>query len=158
MNFQRWLRTHERRDDHIGDLARDMARDGGMSRQNASLKQLYRYMSHVGASENVRRTLVTAYREWQSCGYTYRETRDDKRRPRVPRHGEGARSDGWLSLRFLILRRDGYQCQICGRTAQDGVRLEVDHRTARSRHGSNNPDNLWTLCFDCNRGKSDDTL
>lgn len=56
--------------------------------------------------------------------------------------------------RFKILRRDGYRCQLCGRTAQeDGVKLEVDHKIPESKGGPTKPSNLWTLCFDCNRGK-----
>lgn len=63
----------------------------------------------------------------------------------------------WLtpSLRFQVFKRDGYRCQICGATAQDGARLEIDHKHPVSRGGGNEPGNLWTLCFDCNRGKSD---
>lgn len=62
---------------------------------------------------------------------------------------------GWLSLRFLILKRDNYRCRLCGVTAADGpdVRLEVDHITPRSKGGTDDPSNLWTLCFPCNRGK-----
>jgi hypothetical protein len=64
-----------------------------------------------------------------------------------------------LNLRFAILKRDHYRCQICGRTAQQhGVVLEIDHRIPRAKGGSDNPSNLWTLCFDCNRGKSDSDL
>lgn len=63
-----------------------------------------------------------------------------------------------LSLRFAILRRDGYRCQICGRSAQHGAVLEVDHRFPRARGGTDDPTNLWTLCFECNRGKSDSDL
>lgn len=57
------------------------------------------------------------------------------------------------SLRFDILQRDSYRCQICGATAQDGARLEVDHKHPRIHGGTNERDNLWTLCFECNRGK-----
>lgn len=61
----------------------------------------------------------------------------------------------WLSLRFDVFKRDNYRCQICGRTAQDdNVKLEVDHKLAKSKGGTDTLDNLWTLCFDCNRGKS----
>jgi hypothetical protein len=57
------------------------------------------------------------------------------------------------SLRFDVMKRDKFKCQLCGRTAKDGVRLEVDHKTPRAKGGSNQMSNLWTLCFDCNRGK-----
>jgi hypothetical protein len=60
--------------------------------------------------------------------------------------------------RFAILKRDGYRCQLCRRTASEGARLEVDHTIARAKGGTNTPDNLWTLCATCNRGKSDSSL
>ncbi len=63
-----------------------------------------------------------------------------------------------LSLRFSILKRDKYRCQLCGRGAKDGIVLEVDHKIAKARGGIDIPENLWTRCFDCNRGKSDDSL
>lgn len=63
------------------------------------------------------------------------------------------------SLRFDVLKRDGYRCQLCGRSAQQhGVVLEVDHKHARARGGKDTLDNLHTLCFDCNRGKRDKEL
>ena len=58
------------------------------------------------------------------------------------------------SLRFDILKRDGYRCQICGRTAAEGARLEVDHKVPVAAGGLTVPENLWTLCHDCNNGKS----
>lgn len=58
-----------------------------------------------------------------------------------------------LRTRFDVLKRDSYQCQICGATANDGCKLEVDHKTPKSRGGTDTMSNLWTLCFDCNRGK-----
>jgi HNH endonuclease len=65
---------------------------------------------------------------------------------------------GALSLRFAILKRDRYRCQVCGRSAQDGTTLEVDHRIPRAKGGTNDPANLWTLCYECNRGKGDTAL
>lgn len=61
-------------------------------------------------------------------------------------------------LRFTILQRDGYRCQLCGRSAErDGVKLHVDHQQPRSKGGPDDEENLWTLCADCNIGKSDRT-
>lgn len=62
------------------------------------------------------------------------------------------------ALRFAILKRDGYRCQLCGATASAGVRLEVDHRVAVNRGGPTTAENLWTLCFACNRGKRERSL
>jgi hypothetical protein len=56
-------------------------------------------------------------------------------------------------LRFEILRRDDYRCQICGARAVDGEQLHIDHRTPVALGGTNDPSNLWTLCRTCNLGK-----
>lgn len=63
-----------------------------------------------------------------------------------------------LAVRFAILKRDGYRCQICGSTAASGAVLEIDHKVSRAKGGTDNRANLWTLCFDCNRGKRDSAL
>ena len=60
------------------------------------------------------------------------------------------------SLAFRVKKRDGFKCVICGRGQRDGVTLEVDHIKPVSKGGLTEMDNLQTLCFDCNRGKSDD--
>lgn len=59
------------------------------------------------------------------------------------------------SLRFEILKRDDYRCQMCGVTAKDGATLEIDHITPVSKGGTNEASNLQVLCRDCNAGKSD---
>lgn len=58
-----------------------------------------------------------------------------------------------VKTRFLVLRRDNFTCCLCGGTAKDGMRLEIDHKKPVARGGTSHEDNLWTLCFECNRGK-----
>ena len=58
------------------------------------------------------------------------------------------------SLRYDVLKRDKFRCTICGATAQDGVKLHVDHIFPVSKGGKTELDNLRTLCERCNRGKS----
>ena len=55
--------------------------------------------------------------------------------------------------RWRILTRDGFRCCVCGRTPNDGITLHVDHVVPVSKGGSNQDDNLQTLCQDCNLGK-----
>ncbi len=64
--------------------------------------------------------------------------------------------DPSLSLRFAVLKRDNFRCVTCGRSPanETGIVLEVDHHLAWSKGGITVLDNLRTLCFDCNRGKS----
>ncbi len=57
-------------------------------------------------------------------------------------------------IRFDILTRDHHRCVCCGRGAEDGVKLEVDHILPVSKGGTNHPNNLRTLCTACNRGKA----
>lgn len=62
------------------------------------------------------------------------------------------------ALRFAVMKRDHYRCRLCGKTADQGARLEVDHITPVSKGGKSVLDNLWTLCFECNRGKGAERL
>ena len=56
-------------------------------------------------------------------------------------------------IRFEIFKRDLFSCQYCGRTPP-AVILEIDHVQPKSKGGEDDPLNLVTACFDCNRGKS----
>jgi len=61
-------------------------------------------------------------------------------------------------IRFQVLKRDGYRCQMCGVTAQDDAKLEIDHIHPVSKGGGNELSNLQVLCRDCNAGKRDQLL
>lgn len=58
------------------------------------------------------------------------------------------------SMRYDVLKRDGFRCQICGATSKDGVNLQVDHIIPVSKGGKTEMSNLQTLCSRCNIGKS----
>lgn len=76
----------------------------------------------------------------------------------LPFHNDAAdyeRSLMTKKLRYQILERDGFRCAICGRGKEDGVKLHVDHIKPVSKGGRTVPENLRTLCQDCNLGKSD---
>lgn len=64
------------------------------------------------------------------------------------------RSKMTSGLRYNILERDNFRCQICGSTQSDDVKLHVDHITPVSKGGLTIFDNLRTLCDRCNSGKS----
>lgn len=70
-------------------------------------------------------------------------------------NAELERSKMSQSLRYNILQRDGFRCQICGASAAQGAKLEVDHIIPISKGGLTVPQNLRTLCENCNRGKRD---
>ena len=56
-------------------------------------------------------------------------------------------------LRHKVFQRDGYRCVECGATSKETT-LEIDHIIPVSRGGTNDIDNLQTLCKECNRAKS----
>lgn len=60
-------------------------------------------------------------------------------------------------LRQQILRRDNWTCQRCGNSIykEPNLLLEVDHIIPISKGGKTEPSNLQTLCWKCNRSKSD---
>lgn len=56
---------------------------------------------------------------------------------------------GYSSRRSAILHRDNYTCQCCGKR---NCRLEVHHIKFRSNGGTDDEENLITLCEDCHKG------
>lgn len=54
------------------------------------------------------------------------------------------------ATRALVLRRDRYRCVFCNSRGP----LEVDHIIPWSAGGSDDMDNLRTLCRDCNQTRS----
>lgn len=59
------------------------------------------------------------------------------------------------SLRYDVMKRDGFRCVLCGARAMDGVKLHVDHIRPVSKGGKTELPNLRTLCERCNLGKRD---
>ena len=56
---------------------------------------------------------------------------------------------GYSSKREAILHRDNYTCQCCGKK---NCRLEVHHVKFKSNGGTDDEENLITLCEDCHKG------
>ena len=54
--------------------------------------------------------------------------------------------------RWQVFARDSFTCQYCGRRPPE-VALEVDHRVAVANGGSDDLENLYSACVECNRGK-----
>jgi len=72
--------------------------------------------------------------------------------------GEAKKSNLSPSTRFDVFQRDNFTCQLCGKTREEGAKLEADHKIPVSKGGSNRMGNLWTLCRECNAGKTDKIL
>ena len=58
-------------------------------------------------------------------------------------------------LRHQVFQRDEYRCRECG-ASKDETSLEIDHIVPVAKGGTNDIDNLQTLCRECNRMKHTD--
>jgi hypothetical protein len=63
-------------------------------------------------------------------------------------------------LREFIKERDNYTCCLCGNSVEKepNLLLEIDHIIPVAKGGCTTEDNLQTLCWKCNRSKSDKLL
>lgn len=109
------------------------------------------YYRSNGGSVNVSRKgkysfdeIINIYNEWQN-GNEFEETKKQERKIMN------------YDIRYNVLKRDNYSCQICGATAKDGAKLQVDHIIPISKGGKTVMSNLQTLCEQCNIGKSNKT-
>jgi len=61
---------------------------------------------------------------------------------------------GYLSgsLRYEVLKRAGFRCELCGISADERA-IEVDHILPRKHGGQDDQTNLQALCFKCNANK-----
>ncbi len=59
-------------------------------------------------------------------------------------------------LREMIKKRDNFTCCICGNSIyqEPNLLLEIDHVIPVSKGGCTVEENLQTLCWKCNRAKS----
>lgn len=133
-SFYRWLSKQADRDDPIGDIATDALRDKSFPTNSQTLPRLERHVLLKGGHEDALTALREAFAEFRAKGKL--------------------RSGVSPKLRFEIFRNCDYCCQICGRKASLELTLEIDHKVPVALGGTNDPDNLWVLCFVCNRGKS----
>ncbi len=67
---------------------------------------------------------------------------------------------GYLSgsVRYEVLKRAGFRCELCGISADERA-IQVDHIVPRKHGGEDDLTNLQALCFKCNanKGARDDT-
>lgn len=67
-------------------------------------------------------------------------------RLRAPRNREHYHSTSWAGIRKAVLLRDLYRCAVCQRIV-DGREAQVDHRIPLADGGTDDLDNLQTLCL-----------
>lgn len=78
----------------------------------------------------------------------------DKRGSRIWEHRFIA--DGYVpgSVRYEVLKRAKYRCELCG-AHENQIALHVDHILPRAKGGSDDISNFQALCMTCNTNKRD---
>jgi 5-methylcytosine-specific restriction endonuclease McrA len=90
---------------------------------------------------------------WEGRQYISDSSAERVKRHRAKRSAAGLLSQWQPSkeLRHEVYERDDYQCVYC----QSPDDLTIDHKTPEHRGGSNDFENLQTLCRKCNASKRD---
>ena len=152
--FARWLTGYLDHDSLLGDFALDAFRDHKIWAINdlALMREFISGTLPRDAAVDIRRSVNHAFFR----GELYEPLNGRGRKRFVSSKQRRKRKTLSPKQRFLVMKENGYRCQICGITAKDNahVRLEIDHKVPIANGGSNQLDNLWVLCFECNRGKS----
>lgn len=137
--FYRWLKKQKDRDDPIGDLANDALSDKFFPTETDSLEVIKTHLIVKRPCDEAIQALDEAFDEFK---------KKNRNRPGIS-----------LKDRFEIFKADDYKCRICGASAkEDGVKLEIDHKIPIAKGGTDDKSNLWTLCFNCNRGNGKNKL
>ena len=95
--------------------------------------------------------IAKAIKKLQQARYEVKKREEERKKEAIKRE----RAKMSASLRYDVMKRDNFRCTICGRSADDGVILHVDHIKPVSKGGKTEMSNLRTLCDYCNLGKSD---
>lgn len=77
-----------------------------------------------------------------------------KRGERIWQHRSTNREPISGSIRYQVLKRAEFRCELCGISAKEKA-LEVDHIVPRNLGGENSINNYQALCYSCNAMKRD---
>lgn len=116
-----------------------------------SIVRMFNHLDQVGKTQGIEK-------RWEALDESEKwllQVIEKQHGPKQSPCSQKTRSSIQPSLRFKIFRRDEYECAICGKGKDEAERLEVDHIEPVSEGGTEEPENLQTLCWECNAGKSD---
>jgi hypothetical protein len=115
-------------------------------RRNSSPYRWRSYKDYFGSLGRLSQRIEDYQHGKISEEQLYERYRPRKERTTVP-----------LKVRYQVLKRDGERCVKCGASTKTdpAITLEIDHIVPVSKGGSDDLDNLQTLCSLCNQGKKD---
>lgn len=163
-SFSKWLYAQVHNvNEGISDVAEDAIYDAFWPAYSNNIHVYLGHLEELGACDSAIEAFKQAWALWnkleESASFSRYLVAEEAQKLRGVKSSLVGQRDGLKPrLRFAVLKRDGYRCLICGKTNEDGVQLEVDHIEAVANGGTDDMENLQTLCFDCNRGKHTDSM
>jgi len=88
---------------------------------------------------------VRQFQRWRcvDCGLSFFNPNEVQLKNQQRQEPLKSINDTWTKIRGMILERDDYRCQVCGKT---NGRLDVHYIIPRRVGGQDSPDNLITVC------------
>ena len=115
-------------------------KDGFRQFVRLRLNELFSRFEEIMTSE---KDLMTKEELWKKFTENEHKNKPKKQRKHISK-----------SIRHEVFKRDDYKCVECGASNKE-TRLHIDHIVPVAQGGSDELDNLQTLCEDCNLAKSD---
>lgn len=98
---------------------------------------------------------------YPGCGALARDRYCDKHNTKAnnsgftfAHHGGAALPPRWRKIRLAVLERDQYLCQVCAENGDIRQATEVDHIVPREAGGTDDWDNLQSICHTCHSKKT----
>ena len=131
--------------------AEDIISVKNFQQEKAITEELYRLSGKYEVEH-----IISCFSSWKAA-LQYAKERELKRFQSEPRNQKKRRSSIGAKKRYLVFMRDNFTCVSCGASPHKNpnVELQVDHIKPIAKGGTNDIDNLQTLCSVCNSGKSD---
>lgn len=86
--------------------------------------------------------------------HAHKRSNWSKRQDRTGSTTERGYGYAWRKLRDSILKRDNYLCVKCAVAGRVAEARDVDHIKAKAHGGTDDPDNLQSLCSPCHKQKT----
>jgi 5-methylcytosine-specific restriction endonuclease McrA len=127
-----------------GEIRKELEKEGLRPEDQTHLDRRKRDLKKWYVVERVPATVMVHGKRRNVILYKYRG-----KRARVADEGQVNQR-----LRAEVIHGAHGRCQMCGKTIQaDGITLVVDHKKPRAWGGTNDRQNLWGICAECNAGK-----
>jgi len=127
-----------------GQIRQELEKEGLRSEEQTHLDRRKRDLKKWFVIEKITSTVIVDSKKRTVTLYRYKG-----KRQHITDQGQVSQR-----LRAEVIHSAHGRCQMCGKTIEaNGVTLVVDHKKPREWGGSNDRQNLWAICEECNAGK-----